>query len=217
MESAAAEHDASTLALDAAEERFDEIDPPPPEALFEQAGDCALGLPAARRHHSGRLWYAPVIATVRDLLGQPGAAGPSPVAPEARARNLEIFTAHDTWHAARGAAEEISGIRLAATRDKAMRERVHVLLERITSTPASTVEGLRHKAIAAVWSAGGIGPLEVGLGETGQVDVALAMSMVRDLLALGKAESRSFFPARQGDVVPYQRQPLGCRPDASAA
>ncbi len=189
MESAAAEHDASTLALDAAEERFDEIDPPPPEALFEQAGDCALGLPAARRHHSGRLWYAPVIATVRDLLGQPGAAGPSPVAPEASARVLEILAAHDTWHMARATAEDISGVRLAAARDRAVGERVHLLLERIASTPASTLGGLRHKAIAAVWSAGGIGPLELGLGETGQVDVALAMSMIRDLLALEKAGS----------------------------
>jgi hypothetical protein len=188
--SAAAENDSSTLALDAAEERFDEIDPPPPEALFEQAGDRTLRLPTARRHHSGRLWYVPVIATMRDLLGQSGAVAASPVVPETTARVLEILAAHDTWHAARTTAEEISGVRAAAARDKALSERVRVLLERIASTPAPTLAGLRHKAIAAVWSAGGIGPLEVGLGETGQVDVALAISLVRDLLALDEAECR---------------------------
>jgi hypothetical protein len=179
--SAAAEYDASTLALDAAEERLEAIDPPPPEALFEQPGDRTLGLPAARPHSSARLWYGPFIAAVRARCNASG------VTSEARARMLEIIVAYDAWYARRMAAEETSGVWRAAAADRAARERVEALQSRMLSMPASTLEALRLKAVAAVWSAGGIGPLETDLNEAGQVDVALAMSIVRDLLGLGKA------------------------------
>lgn len=174
--SAAAEYDASTLALDIAEERLEEIDPAPPEALYEQEGDRDFGLPAARLHHGGRSWYAPVIALVR-------ARSSAATIPEARARLLEIVAAYDAWYAARMTAEEASGVWLAAARDKAACERVNALQARFISTPARTVEGLRQKAVAAVWSAGGVAHLEVDLRQSGQIDAALAMSIIRDLLA----------------------------------
>ncbi len=175
--SAAAEYDASTLALDAAEERLEDLDPAPPEALFERLGDRALGLPAARLHHGGRAWYAPVIALVRARSS--GAATTA----EARERLLEIISAYDAWYAARAAAEEASGVWFAAARDKAAGERVDALQARLVSTPARTVEGLRQKAAAAVWTAGGIAQLEAGLGGSGQIDAALAISIIRDLLS----------------------------------
>jgi hypothetical protein len=43
---------------------------------------------------------------------------------------------------------------------------------------------MRQKAIAAVWSAGGINHLDASLRQSGQIDAALAMSIIRDLLAV---------------------------------
>ncbi|RDI60742.1 DUF6455 family protein [Microvirga subterranea] len=174
--SAAAEYDASTLALDAAEERLEDLDPTPPEALFERLGDRAMGLPAARLHHGGRTWYAPVIALVRARSSAEATTA------EARERLIEIISAYDAWYAARAAAEEASGVWFAAARDKAAGERVDALNARLVSTPARTLEGLRQKAAAAVWAAGGIAQLEAKLRESGQIDAMLAMSIIRDLL-----------------------------------
>lgn len=182
--SAAAEYDASTLALDAAEERLEEIDPPPPEALFEQPGDRALGLPAPRHHHGGRLWYAPVIAALRSGSWTPG------MAPEAQARLLEIVAVFDAWYGARIAAEEASGVWDAAARDREASGRIDNLQARMIATPALTIDGLGQKAIAAIWSAGGIAHLETCLKQDGHIDVALAMSIIRDLIGLETARHR---------------------------
>lgn len=175
--SAAAEYDASTLALDAAEERLEDLDPTPPEALFERSGDRALGLPAARLHQGGRAWYAPVIALVR------ARSSAAATTAEARERLLEIVSNYDTWYAARATAEEASGVWFAAARDKAAKERIDALHARLVTTPARTIDGLRQKAAAAVWAAGGPAQLEAGLKEAGEIDAALTMSIIRDLLA----------------------------------
>jgi hypothetical protein len=185
-EMAAAEYDASTLALDACEAELDKIDPSVPDALFEGPRDHFLGLARASLHHTGRRWYGPVIESLetefrRPLLGQESA----PLSSEALVRLGVIIAAYGQWEAARHSAEEASGYCAAVARDNAARDRFEALATQIVALPAATLEGVRRKARLATWCFGGVDNLEMAVVGEGRSDVALTRSILRDLRTSG--------------------------------